>query len=93
MFPRGVRHCLSTQPSMHRIFEIDEILCSITEFVGDSSPASAVSFACCCKAFEEHALTPIWRDIHVTQLLQILHEDIRGSWDPNSPSYIVRILV
>jgi len=75
---------------MHRIFEIDEILRSITERIGNSSPMSAVSFACCCKAFDEPALNPLWREIRVVQLVQILPEDITRSFDPDLPSNTVR---
>lgn len=89
MFPRGV-HQRPPQTGMHLIFEIDEILRYIAERIADSSPTSAVSFACCCKAFDEPALNPLWRDICVVQLVQILPEDITGSFNPDLPSNIVR---
>ena len=44
------------QKGMHRTIEIDEILRSIAERIGDSSPKSAVSFPCCCKVLDKPAL-------------------------------------
>jgi len=92
MFPRGVHH-RPPPTGMHRIFEIDEILRSIAERIGDFSPMSAVSFACCCKAFDEPALNPLWREIRLARLVRILPENITGFFDPDSPSNTVRTRV
>ena len=41
----------------HRIFEIDEILTVIIWYTRVTSEATTVSLACCCKTFEEPALS------------------------------------
>ena len=52
----------------HRIFEIDEILRIIAWHTKEISESAAISFACCCKAFEEPVLRPLW----VHKPLQVL---------------------
>ena len=47
-------------PMPHRIFEIDEILRAIVWHTRVISETTTVSLACCCKAFEEPALSPLW---------------------------------
>lgn len=44
----------------HRIFEIDEILRIIVWYTREISDSTAISFACCCKAFEEPVLSLLW---------------------------------
>jgi len=44
----------------HKIFEIDEILRVIVWHTKATSEATTVSLACCCKSFEEPALSLLW---------------------------------
>ena len=56
----------------HRIFEIDEILRVIVWYARDTSEVTTVSLACCCKAFEEPALSLLWVNKSLTELLALL---------------------
>ena len=56
----------------HRIFEIDEILRAIACCAGDINKATAISLACCCQAFEEPALSPIWSHKKFSELSMLL---------------------
>jgi len=47
-------------PMPHKIFEIDEILRVIVWYTKDISETTTVSLACCCKSFEEPALSLLW---------------------------------
>ena len=44
----------------HKIFEIDEVLRVIVWHTRDISETTTVSLACCCKSFEEPALSLLW---------------------------------
>ena len=59
----------------HLIFQIDEILRPIAEYVGQVSRPAAVEFARCCRAFEEPALRPLWENTTLVNLMCVLPED------------------
>jgi len=56
----------------HRIFEIDEILRVIVWYARDISEVATVSLACCCRAFEEPALSLLWVRKSLNELLSLL---------------------
>ena len=60
----------------HLIFQIDEILRPIAEYVGQASRPTAVEFACCCKTFEEPALRPLWESTTLEHLTHVLPRDV-----------------
>ena len=60
----------------HLIFQIDEILRPIAEYVGQVSRSTAVEFARCCKAFEEPALRPLWENTTLGNLMHVLPMDV-----------------
>jgi hypothetical protein len=60
----------------HLIFQIDEILRLIAEFIGQVSRPAAVEFARCCRAFEEPALRPLWEDTTLGNLMCVLPKDV-----------------
>ena len=57
---RRQREQRRVEPMPHRIFEIDEILRVIVWHTRNTSEVATVSLACCCKAFEEPALSLLW---------------------------------
>lgn len=60
----------------HLIFQIDEILRVIAGYIGQIDRPAAVEFACCCRAFEEPTLRPLWEDTTVGNLVHVLPSDI-----------------
>jgi len=60
----------------HLIFQIDEILRPIAEYVGQVSRPAAVEFARCCRAFEEPALRPLWENTTLGNLMYVLPNDV-----------------
>jgi len=60
----------------HLIFQIDEILRPIAEYVGQISRPTAIEFARCCRAFEEPALSPLWESTTLGNLMYVLPEDV-----------------
>jgi len=56
----------------HRIFEIDEILRVIVQYTRDTSETTTVSLACCCKSFEEPALSHLWVSKRLNELAALL---------------------
>ena len=58
------------------IFQIDEILRPIAEYVGQISKPTAIDFARSCKAFEEPALRPLWENTTLVNLMYVLPEDV-----------------
>lgn len=60
----------------HLVFQIDEILRPIAEYVGQASRPAAVEFARCCRAFEEPALRPLWENTTIGNLMYVLPKDI-----------------
>ena len=56
----------------HRIFEIDEILRIIVQHTRDTSETTTVSLACCCKSFEEPALSHLWVSKSLDELAALL---------------------
>ena len=68
-------HPLSTVMP-HLIFQIDEILRPIAEYVGQTSRPTAVEFARSCKAFEEPALRPLWESTTLGNLMYVLPKDV-----------------
>lgn len=73
----------------HKVFEIDEILRPIAEYVVDLDGSSAIAFACCCKMFEEPTLSLVWEDQHLDKLANILPEGVfKRSGHPKSPYYV-----
>ena len=60
----------------HLIFQIDEILRPIAEYVGQASRPAAVEFARCCTAFEEPALRPLWESTTLGNLMYVLPSDV-----------------
>ena len=60
----------------HLIFQIDEILRPIAEYVGEVSRPTAVDFARCCRAFEEPALRPLWENTTLGNLMHVLPTDV-----------------
>lgn len=63
-------------PMPHLIFQIDEILRPIADYVGQASRPTAVEFARCCRAFEEPALRPLWESTTVGNLMYVLPGDV-----------------
>ena len=63
---------VTVEPMPHRIFEIDEILRVIVWHTGNTSEVTTVSLACCCKAFEEPALSLLWVSKSLNNLLSLL---------------------
>ena len=66
----------STSSMPHLIFQIDEILRLIAKYIGQVSKSAAVEFACCCQAFEEPALRPLWEDTTLRNLMYVLSKDV-----------------
>ena len=66
----------STSAMPHLIFQIDEILRPIAEYVGQASRPTAVEFARCCRAFEEPALRPLWESTTLGNLMHVLPVDV-----------------
>ncbi|KAF9784038.1 hypothetical protein BJ322DRAFT_1219546 [Thelephora terrestris] len=60
----------------HLIFQIDEILRPIAEYIGQVSRPTAVEFARCCRAFEEPALRPLWESTTLGNLMYALPKDV-----------------
>ena len=60
----------------HLIFQIDEVLRPIAEYVGQLCRPTAIDFARCCRAFEEPALRPLWESTTLGNLLHLLPEDV-----------------
>jgi hypothetical protein len=57
----------------HRIFDIDEILRHIVSCVMRTDERKAtINFACCCKAFEEPALSAVWERQNLVSLTRLL---------------------
>jgi len=52
----------------HKLFEIDEILRDIVRHTRHTGEATTVSLACCCKSFEEPALSLLWACKPLNQL-------------------------
>ena len=68
----------------HRIFEIDEILRVVAWQTRLVSKATAVSLACCCKAFEEPALNPLWVYQSLNKLLPLLSSILTNASEPTA---------
>jgi len=66
----------------HRIFEIDEILRVIVWYTRFASKVTTVSFACCCKAFEEPALSLLWVGKSLKDLLPLLPSILTPTTEP-----------
>ena len=60
----------------HLIFQIDEILRPIAEYIGQVSRPAAVEFARSCRAFEEPALRPLWENTTLGNLMYVLPKDV-----------------
>lgn len=60
----------------HLIFQIDEILRPIAEYIGQVSRPTAIDFARCCRTFEEPALRPLWENTTLGNLMHVLPEDV-----------------
>ena len=76
--------CDASNPMPHRIFEIDEILRVIVWYTGHISDATTVSLACCCKAFEEPALSPLWFRKSLNELLPLLPSILTDAQKPGA---------
>ena len=73
----------------HKIFEIDEIFRPIAGHVVDLGGSSAIALACCCKAFEEPALSLYWEDQRLDKLARVLSEEVlKRSGLDTSPYYV-----
>ena len=70
----------------HRIFEIDEILRVIVWYTRDvdTSEVTTVSLACCCKAFEEPALSLLWVRTYLSGLLHLFPSITTLTTDPTA---------
>ena len=72
----------------HRIFEIDEILRDIVWHMKDTGEATTVSFACCCKSFEEPALSLLWVSMLLKELVTLFPSGIRtGATKPTEEEW------
>ena len=60
----------------HLIFQIDEILRPIAEYIGQVSRPTAIDFARCCRMFEEPALRPLWESTTLGKLMHVLPDDV-----------------
>jgi len=61
----------------HLIFEIDELVTLVTDYLVEISLSSAVSFALTRRSLEEPALSSLWREqTSVVKLLQVLPQFI-----------------
>lgn len=73
----------------HKVFEIDEIFRPIAGHVVDLGGSSAISLACCCKAFEEPVLSLYWEDQRLDKLASVLPDGIlKRSGFEASPYYV-----
>jgi hypothetical protein len=73
----------------HNVFRIDEILRPIAGYVVDLDGPSAIALACCCKAFEEPALSLYWEHQPLDRLAGVLPTGIlRRSGLDISPHYV-----
>ena len=68
----------------HRVFEVDEILRAIALHMGKVSQPTTVSFACCCKAFEDPALSSLWVHRSLKELLKLLPSAYTHHFDATS---------
>lgn len=69
----------------HQIFRIDEILRIIVWYTREISDSTAISFACCCKAFEEPVLSLLWTYKSFEVLVKLLPPVPTHESDPASP--------
>jgi len=68
----------------HRIFEIDEILRVIVWYTRETSEATTVSLACCCKVFEEPALSPLWACKSLNEFLPFFPSVLTNAQNPSA---------
>lgn len=73
----------------HKVFEIDETLRLIAGHIAHLGGSSAISFACCCRAFEEPVLSLCWEYQPLDKLASVLPEGVlKRSGSDRSPYYV-----
>ena len=75
---------------MHTCLNVDEILRLLAcELIGSEANATAVSFACCCKSFQEPALDVLWKtQDRLTPLLKCFPQDV---WEEKNGDFVSQV--
>ena len=75
---------------MHVCLNVDEIVRLLAcELVASKANATAVSFACCCKKFQEPVLDALWKtQDRLTPLLKCFPQDV---WEEKDGDFVSQV--
>ena len=76
---------------MHACLRVDEIVRLLAcELVASEANATAVSFACCCKGFEDPVLDELWEtQERLTPLLKCFPQDV---WEEIDGIFVSQVM-